>query len=980
MSFNIGLSGLNAASEEINITGNNIANASTVGFKKSRTEFGDVFAASVGGGAAQQGSGVSLQNIAQDFSQGNISFTGNSLDLAINGKGFFVLSGDSGLAYTRAGAFGTDKDGNIINSSGERLQGFAPTANGDASGGGPLTDLVVTTGEIPPNATTEVESVINLDASASPSSIVGTNLASNSGTSGVPRLGVQSARAAELRGVLSTAGTDFSGTTAASATGAFNISAGLNFASAGGNQGFSISVNGGAFQAIDLSGADTADEATLIAHVQTELDAALSPPNNVIVTAENNRLVLTTAATGSSANITIGNLVEGLAQNIVTAGTSVSGRTAPPTGFRLTLDGDSRDIVIDQDYTNSGTAAIALGGGAGAGNEALEDSIQAQIDGSPALAGRVNVSINPDGTIRFVANDQGAQNLQIDPVITTVGSVNFDQIVNFETERRQGSLDVSNLDFSGGNSTSFTVTVDGDSATTSFGGQTPGTLANSLAAVQDAIDTTALNGVVTASLDANDQIVFSTVSTGDGATLDVIADGTGAVFTGNAALNPAGFDFATTNASFDISVDSETPISISVSTLTSDPDSTLLEVQNALDAAGIGNRVTASLDGSDQIVFTRSSDTGASTSIAITNSNATAIAELGITDLSEFGTDGFELAPAAYTGRDAITVSIDYAYDSSSGLGRLVFSSDNQADVIEFDDVSTNAANQLGIFIGDGTVTTATNGTDVVGQINGIDASGSGQLLRAATGNVPAKPGFYLNTTVGNLSASTTADTFKVTVDGITSSAITLGTIFNPDPDVVAASLEAAINNNPLLLAAGVGVNVDYDTITGGFGIISNTTGVTSSVSLSEITGSAGTIFGFTPGVGANGRTGTAAEGQPDPSAGLRVQVNGGALGGRGSVSFVRGIADQLDQLIDSFLDPNGLLSNRTSALNLELENIADERVDLTERLQSSEERLRSSFLANDLIISNLNTTADFLSSQLSLLEGLLGSSNGNDD
>jgi len=79
MSFNIGLSGLNAAQEEINVTGNNIANASTVGFKKSRTEFGDVFAASVlGGGGNQQGSGVSLQNIAQDFSQGNVSFTGNA--------------------------------------------------------------------------------------------------------------------------------------------------------------------------------------------------------------------------------------------------------------------------------------------------------------------------------------------------------------------------------------------------------------------------------------------------------------------------------------------------------------------------------------------------------------------------------------------------------------------------------------------------------------------------------------------------------------------------------------------------------------------------------------------------------------------------------------------------------------------------------------------------------------------------------------
>jgi flagellar hook protein FlgE len=126
MSFSIGLSGLSAASEEINIAGNNIANASTTGFKKSRAEFGSVFAASVlGGGRNQQGSGVSLQNIAQDFSQGSVSFTGNALDLAINGSGFFVLSGEAGTSYTRAGAFGTDKDGNIVNNQGERLQGFA---------------------------------------------------------------------------------------------------------------------------------------------------------------------------------------------------------------------------------------------------------------------------------------------------------------------------------------------------------------------------------------------------------------------------------------------------------------------------------------------------------------------------------------------------------------------------------------------------------------------------------------------------------------------------------------------------------------------------------------------------------------------------------------------------------------------------------------------------------------------------------------
>ena len=128
MSFNIGLSGLTAAQDEINITGNNIANASTTGFKSSRAEFADVYAASVlGGGSNQAGSGVALQAISQNFTQGNISFTDSALDLAINGKGFFILSGVRGLAYTRAGAFGTDSEGNITSNAGEKPVLWLPT-------------------------------------------------------------------------------------------------------------------------------------------------------------------------------------------------------------------------------------------------------------------------------------------------------------------------------------------------------------------------------------------------------------------------------------------------------------------------------------------------------------------------------------------------------------------------------------------------------------------------------------------------------------------------------------------------------------------------------------------------------------------------------------------------------------------------------------------------------------------------------------
>jgi flagellar hook protein FlgE len=126
--FNIGLSGLNAASKDLDVTSNNIANAATVGFKQSRAEFSDVYATTAFGKAStQSGSGVNVQAVSQQFSQGNLDSTGNALDMAINGQGFFVLKPSQtsdNLVYTRGGAFQVNKDGYITNSQGQFLQGF----------------------------------------------------------------------------------------------------------------------------------------------------------------------------------------------------------------------------------------------------------------------------------------------------------------------------------------------------------------------------------------------------------------------------------------------------------------------------------------------------------------------------------------------------------------------------------------------------------------------------------------------------------------------------------------------------------------------------------------------------------------------------------------------------------------------------------------------------------------------------------------
>ena len=126
MSFNIALSGINAAQKDLNTTANNIANVNTTGFKESRAEFGDVYATSIFSNAKTSvGNGVATSHIAQQFQQGSLNFTENSLDLAINGNGFFVMS--DGMEsmdrnYTRAGAFKLDANSFVINSAGNYLQ------------------------------------------------------------------------------------------------------------------------------------------------------------------------------------------------------------------------------------------------------------------------------------------------------------------------------------------------------------------------------------------------------------------------------------------------------------------------------------------------------------------------------------------------------------------------------------------------------------------------------------------------------------------------------------------------------------------------------------------------------------------------------------------------------------------------------------------------------------------------------------------
>jgi len=152
MAFQQGLSGLNAASKALDVTGNNVANSATVGFKSATTHFADVYANSLAGsGASVVGIGTMVAAVQQQFTQGNITTTNNSLDISINGNGFYRMSTNGTITYSRSGQFHLDKDGYIIDDQSRRLTGYN-AVNGKVITSS-ATDLQVSSAPIAPVAT-----------------------------------------------------------------------------------------------------------------------------------------------------------------------------------------------------------------------------------------------------------------------------------------------------------------------------------------------------------------------------------------------------------------------------------------------------------------------------------------------------------------------------------------------------------------------------------------------------------------------------------------------------------------------------------------------------------------------------------------------------------------------------------------------------------------------------------------------------------
>ena len=165
MTFEVALTGLDAAGTQLDTIGNNIANNATTGFKSSRAEFSDVYALNTfGGNSPATGQGVQVSGVRQDFGQGDVQFTNRNLDLSVEGLGMFKLDDNGTDVYTRAGNFGLDREGYITNATGASLTGYGVNDDGELQ---PIEDnLQIDYTDLEPNASTEISIAANLDIKA----------------------------------------------------------------------------------------------------------------------------------------------------------------------------------------------------------------------------------------------------------------------------------------------------------------------------------------------------------------------------------------------------------------------------------------------------------------------------------------------------------------------------------------------------------------------------------------------------------------------------------------------------------------------------------------------------------------------------------------------------------------------------------------------------------------------------------------------
>ncbi len=389
MSFNSALSGIRAANSDLRVTGNNIANASTVGFKSSRAEFSDVYGATLSGsGSTAIGSGVQLSAVSQQFVQGNLNFTQNELDLSISGGGFFIVNQGGDQLYTRAGTLGLDSEGNIVTNTNAILQGFTADANGNI--GGVLGGLQILANTQPPSQTTQVTSQLNVDSNEPVLQSTGSTFSTDGSAIGVAQTGQATSTTTTMNLGVVAVPIDFG----ASAT-TFDISL-AGTVPASGNGTVSVNLN-----------SSVANSAQDIANLINNAIFGSPTPINVQAIANGTSLEFQDVSTGVGSSITLANITGANALS-----TSLSGAGASTLGVAATDNGYGAQSL---EILNPAGVSISYNSQAGASASQTASELN-------ALAG-VTATASTTGTIDSGTFDNSNNNLVLNGVTLTSTNV-----------------------------------------------------------------------------------------------------------------------------------------------------------------------------------------------------------------------------------------------------------------------------------------------------------------------------------------------------------------------------------------------------------------------------------------------------------------------------------------------------------------------------------------------------------------------------
>lgn len=317
---------------------------------------------------------------------------------------------------------------------------------------------------------------------------------------------------------------------------------------------------------------------------------------------------------------------------------------------------------------------------------------------------------------------------------------------------------------------------------------------------------------------------------------------------------------------------------------------------------------------------------------------------------------------------DAAGIEVSVTYNAVDERLEITSSSFGSSSQVGITSIDTASEATLGFVVDTGE---SSRGVDVAGTVNGIQGTGIGQFLTIPSGPVPATSGRFVGAALGGFETPLTLDAgnnnFSVAIDSIVSGTITLNEGDYASGAELAAEIQSQINADSALSSADKSVTVAFDTATNRLTITSDSTSNGSTVAIVGIAPAAVDSLGLSVG---SGEPGVPAGKVSDPAGGIQIQVLGGDTGPRGSVTLVRGVMNQLDRYLDTVLNLGGTLDTKLNSLEARMEDLDSEAESFDDRMDALEDRLRLQFAAADALISQLNSTSNFLEQQLNALPG----------